>query len=236
MSTEYQDYLNSRHWKRLRRKLVGKTGQGPCCACGRETLLVLHHVNYDRLGKEEKCDLVPVCELCHTIIHDRLNEQWPDMPSKVQARNTYLVWPSLFGETMDSALDRYGWTGKQPQPIVKTIVSTKKQNPVQVFRTCRRCGQSKPNSQLVGTVCHACRGSIEPKGNQRSIDWTVCPKCLKKRKPTQITRGRCNICIHRDRVAAKKQARSPHSGYKPLVARGGRIANQAGVDGTPSAR
>ena len=30
----------------------------------------LHHITYERLGKERLSDLVPVCESCHRFIHD----------------------------------------------------------------------------------------------------------------------------------------------------------------------
>lgn len=63
----YDSYLKSSHWRRvkanyrLRREWV--------CICGTTLGLQLHHKTYERIGNEHFNDLVPLCQECHTAIH-----------------------------------------------------------------------------------------------------------------------------------------------------------------------
>ncbi len=211
MSADYQRYLKSNHWKRLRRKLLGD-GRGYCCACGLEALLVLHHVTYCRLGQERKVDLVPVCEMCHSMIHEKLNEVFPSVAPKRQAESTWMVWEGLFGESLQSALDRYGWTGN------KTIKKPSRRPSSEAAKHIERQRRGRSwQSEYRSTIHKVQRSTV------------LCPKCHKRRRPKNIQNGRCTICIRREAKSAKQQsAGSPQSGYKPLVARRTRLVRLGG--------
>lgn len=74
-------YNSTRYWKRLRTRILDDR-KWICEFCGltgapREegeawtwkATLVLHHLNYDRIGEELDGDLMVVCVACHNLIH-----------------------------------------------------------------------------------------------------------------------------------------------------------------------
>ena len=67
---EYQKYLQSSHWKDIRRRYrESKLFDGQCYACSSTERLQLHHKSYNRLGRERLTDLIYLCDECHSIIH-----------------------------------------------------------------------------------------------------------------------------------------------------------------------
>jgi len=75
---EYKDYLETEHWRTLRRLKIEEANQH-CQLCGkgadRTTTLHVHHNTYTRFPyRELLSDLVVVCTQCHSIFHDRLPE------------------------------------------------------------------------------------------------------------------------------------------------------------------
>lgn len=70
----YDQYLQSRHWQIVRwqfEQLVPKI----CVHCGNTKNLNIHHLTYERIGRELPNDLVYLCELCHKRWHSILNYQ-----------------------------------------------------------------------------------------------------------------------------------------------------------------
>lgn len=73
----YDDYLTSEHWKQIRdRKLEEQDWQ--CERCGHYARrdhdgarigLDVHHLTYERLGREEMADLEALCRTCHEEEH-----------------------------------------------------------------------------------------------------------------------------------------------------------------------
>jgi len=70
----YKLYLNTEHWKEVRKK---KLESKPICEmCKKEKATQVHHLYYeDRNGKsilykEKQSDLVSVCKKCHEKIHN----------------------------------------------------------------------------------------------------------------------------------------------------------------------
>jgi len=62
---KYEAHLKSAQWKNTRSDLFKLRGR-KCEVCGRaSTLLEVHHLNYERLGKEAPSDLQIVCRQCH---------------------------------------------------------------------------------------------------------------------------------------------------------------------------
>jgi len=64
----YDQYLETRHWRRVRKKALRRAGDH-CQLCGKNNGLNVHHNSYDRLGHERKSDVVALCVECHRIFH-----------------------------------------------------------------------------------------------------------------------------------------------------------------------
>lgn len=61
----YEKHLKSAQWKNTRRDLFRLRGE-KCETCGkRSPNLEIHHLTYERLGKELASDLKIVCKQCH---------------------------------------------------------------------------------------------------------------------------------------------------------------------------
>lgn len=60
----YSAYLNSAHWKELRRLALGRAEQR-CQICNSDKNLHVHHRTYTNLGHENISDLIVVCASCH---------------------------------------------------------------------------------------------------------------------------------------------------------------------------
>ena len=65
---EYSDYLNTDWWKSISAKRK-EYDKGKCIDCGSSMQLNAHHINYDRLGRENLDDLITLCESCHHTRH-----------------------------------------------------------------------------------------------------------------------------------------------------------------------
>lgn len=66
----YQEYLQSVHWQRLRSKYILRNSSAKCFICQVSNTLLLHHENYDNLGHERiNKDIRVVCHKCHELIH-----------------------------------------------------------------------------------------------------------------------------------------------------------------------
>jgi 5-methylcytosine-specific restriction endonuclease McrA len=73
----YAAYQRSHHWRRLRKKLL-EARRYRCEHCGKEDpyrdekrgfRLHVHHLTYERLGKERLEDLQALCRDCHRLAH-----------------------------------------------------------------------------------------------------------------------------------------------------------------------
>lgn len=67
----YRKYLLTKHWRALRRHLIGR--RGVCCElCGASDVrLEVHHKTYEHLGEEWEHlgDLIVLCSNCHKNEH-----------------------------------------------------------------------------------------------------------------------------------------------------------------------
>lgn len=71
----YQQYLQSPQWDEQRRAALQRAGHR-CQSCDDDdTTLEVHHLTYERLGKEEPSDLETLCWRCHAAEHGKLNER-----------------------------------------------------------------------------------------------------------------------------------------------------------------
>lgn len=77
VSVDYETYIRSAAWRRVRRRFVDSKLEKKCAACGKPWGAGdhLHHRSYRHLGRERLMDLVPLCEYDHMLLHqfDREN-------------------------------------------------------------------------------------------------------------------------------------------------------------------
>ena len=67
---KYHTYIKSDEWKEKRKKTLERDDY-QCQRCGTGMNLVVHHITYDRLGKEDLDDLITLCKKCHEEIHGK---------------------------------------------------------------------------------------------------------------------------------------------------------------------
>ena len=68
---DYQAYMGSEEWrKRADRVLI--FWKNACAICSTTKCLHVHHRTYERLGDELLTDLLPLCENCHKLFHEKL--------------------------------------------------------------------------------------------------------------------------------------------------------------------
>jgi hypothetical protein len=67
---EYDKYLNSNHWKKLRLRIAQERNYR-CEVCDKmiRKRYHIHHLTYDNIGNEKDEDLMFLCEKCHNEIH-----------------------------------------------------------------------------------------------------------------------------------------------------------------------
>jgi hypothetical protein len=69
-SPEYEAVMRSGGWRRRRRQAIRRAGRR-CEQCGERGPLDVHHVTYDRLGREAPGDVIALCPTCHARTHRR---------------------------------------------------------------------------------------------------------------------------------------------------------------------
>ena len=72
---EYERYLRSAKWKKKRSRAIRRAGN-KCQRCGASkwSKLEVHHLTYERLGKEADTDLMVLCQKCHRETHSDTND------------------------------------------------------------------------------------------------------------------------------------------------------------------
>ena len=80
MGTPYEEYLQTDYWKALRKEAKKRVGYR-CQVCNRnDRPLHTHHRTYERLGRELPNDVTVLCDVCHSLFHDKLPKP-PDAQS-----------------------------------------------------------------------------------------------------------------------------------------------------------
>lgn len=67
MSFNYQRYLASREWACLKKQVRGRSG-GWCERCIEREAKQVHHLTYERIGRERLEDLQHLCKPCHEYL------------------------------------------------------------------------------------------------------------------------------------------------------------------------
>lgn len=111
LSTDYIAYLSSPEWRAFRRRALEEAGHRcSWTSCNVGVKLHVHHVTYERLGRERLSDVLVLCDYHHMVEHRRLSAERLE-----DAR--FDGWASkVFGDDYDAdyAWDRYqAWVERQ---------------------------------------------------------------------------------------------------------------------------
>lgn len=88
--TTYGTYYESQEWFRTRERILTRD-KYECQACSGNAECV-HHLAYDRLGKENDLDLISLCNSCHLGVHRFQDEKWPGYRmTPIEIRNHFLA-------------------------------------------------------------------------------------------------------------------------------------------------
>lgn len=66
----YDKYLQTDHWKKIRKKALEKA-DNKCQLCSSKEILQVHHNTYENVGNEKLTDLVVLCRECHSNFHNK---------------------------------------------------------------------------------------------------------------------------------------------------------------------
>lgn len=67
-SPEYRKYIRSPQWKAVCARYFALRGK-KCQACGSRKSIHVHHLTYERFGREPLTDLCGLCKMCHERVH-----------------------------------------------------------------------------------------------------------------------------------------------------------------------
>jgi hypothetical protein len=79
----YRDYTRSSRWTRRRRSYYDRHPK-TCWICSATEGIVLHHRTYETIGSEPDEDLIPLCSVCHSLVH------WKALPGGIGDRCIYI--------------------------------------------------------------------------------------------------------------------------------------------------
>ena len=69
---DYQIYLQSDHWKKLRQLKINHVGY-KCQDCGNQKDIQVHHLKYRKIYNVKLNDLLVLCRTCHVKRHKKIN-------------------------------------------------------------------------------------------------------------------------------------------------------------------
>jgi hypothetical protein len=91
---DYKRYLASREWSLLREQVRERSGDS-CEHCFVQHQQAVHHLTYERIGRERLEDLMAVCNPCHEYLSGKSNENpltfWAVVSPPVYV--THVAWP-----------------------------------------------------------------------------------------------------------------------------------------------
>jgi hypothetical protein len=65
----YQDYIASPEWAAVKARYRASSLPQNCAVCDGAPD-VMHHKTYENVGKERLTDIAPLCDSCHTLVHE----------------------------------------------------------------------------------------------------------------------------------------------------------------------
>lgn len=131
---DYDEYLRSPEWAEVKRRYRA-SDLPQDCFCGETEGLHLHHLTYERVGREQLDDLTPLCPRCHSMVHvlERRGDIALDLKGLVSERrakryqrNTPAPGESWEEATADREVDR------QRKSIERRIRAVVREAPAEV--------------------------------------------------------------------------------------------------------
>lgn len=114
---DYDEYMRSEHWRRIRERYFAGHDKA-CAACDATRRIELHHKTYERIGREDVADLVPLCARHHRAAHKRripgaavLGIGRPRTPRPKRSRDIIHVTGGLIHVSLKVQLARRGLAG-----------------------------------------------------------------------------------------------------------------------------
>ena len=158
----YAEYLQSHHWRSLRNQLIGN--KPFCCACNVFLATELHHVRYDRVGKETKDCVIGVCHSCHNAIHRALDRAFPSEKNRdVQVRRTKDVIEQATGSDWRTVSARWANNTRNVRIVIQEAKASTGRHRKKVLKDGKRLLREmyKPDNNP-GFTLHRCdRCSLE---------------------------------------------------------------------------
>lgn len=119
---KYREYISSAQWRRVASAAVERAG-GKCQRCGISKWtqkLEVHHLTYERFGREMPSDLLVVCRDCHQV-EDGIRRKEVNLKNAQSLNDArFHGWcAKVYGEhdidyiDMDEAYDRYVYWAEQ---------------------------------------------------------------------------------------------------------------------------
>lgn len=110
----YDRYIESAEWKAFRQRYFKKMPK-TCLACEGQSRITLHHITYDRFGREKLTDVVPLCFDCHEKLH---RHHTKSNRSPLNHFRSQLI--SIFGLDIRTAKERTGAWQAAYRPLTKS--------------------------------------------------------------------------------------------------------------------
>lgn len=121
----YEDYLQSKHWKRFRLKALKHHGK-ICMLCGvtEVNFFHVHHLTYENLGNEKLEDVVVLCPECHSIVHiegfnikPHMKHMAKPQPKSIEKSKTKKISSSKKKVCKGKVVSYLEWSGKKKEDL-----------------------------------------------------------------------------------------------------------------------
>jgi 5-methylcytosine-specific restriction endonuclease McrA len=87
----YDAYMRSDQWYAVRRRFKAMWPGVNCVGCG-SIDIQLHHTTYVRFGREDLTDLLPLCQRCHSRLHETHKRERIALGDYVKALRLTFAW------------------------------------------------------------------------------------------------------------------------------------------------
>lgn len=107
---EYDDYINSKKWRRIRAEALDVHGHF-CSRCLSTKQLHVHHKKYTNFGDEQIEDLQVLCKDCHMKLHRIIKSRQKRSQTKSHTAAQTTIWVKVHREEAFEIFKATGWNG-----------------------------------------------------------------------------------------------------------------------------
>lgn len=104
-NAEYEPYLDSDAWDTKRKQRLALDGH-KCSRCQRDNVkLDVHHITYERIGRERMTDLISLCRRCHRREHGHDTSLPPKLrraetPDRLRPERAREQWQEIIAQSL----------------------------------------------------------------------------------------------------------------------------------------